>query len=205
MTANSTRFGRKTKLNTKLQRDICRLLAKGATDETACNQVGISKQTFYNWLAKGEAESVNGGEFFDFLDAVTQAKSKAHVVATTAFYAGLQSTIVKETITETFIETRLDKAGNPYEYKKVTEREVERKLPPDWRAGEAWLKRRDKENWSDKTTIEVEDWRSQAIADIREGHLTFQALADAFDDDLATQLFAEAGVSVSTGEGTAAE
>ena len=51
------------------------------------------------------------------------------------------------------------------------------------------------------TEIKIDDWHSQAIADIRDGKLTYEALADAFDDTLAAQLFAKAGVAVSAREG----
>lgn len=44
--------------------------------------------------------------------------------------------------------------------------------------------------------VQQDDWRSQAIADIRNGNITFEALADAFDNSLAAELFAEAGVPV---------
>lgn len=50
-------------------------------------------------------------------------------------------------------------------------------------------------------TIKIEDWRTQAIADIRAGKIPYEALADAFDESLAAELFAAAGVSVSIGEG----
>lgn len=43
-------------------------------------------------------------------------------------------------------------------------------------------------------TVKIEDWRSQAIADIKAGRIQFQALAKAFDYDLATELFMLAGV-----------
>lgn len=48
-------------------------------------------------------------------------------------------------------------------------------------------------------TVRVEDWRSRAIEDIRGGRIRYNDLAEAFDADLATQLFAAAGVPVSTG------
>lgn len=51
--------------------------------------------------------------------------------------------------------------------------------------------------------VRSEDWRTMAIDDIRAGHITFEALAEAFDEDLATQLFREAGVPVQTAKGTA--
>jgi phage terminase small subunit len=49
--------------------------------------------------------------------------------------------------------------------------------------------------WTER--VRVDDWRSQAIADIRAGTLPFEVLVEAFDDTLAVQLFAEAGVPVS--------
>ena len=47
----------------------------------------------------------------------------------------------------------------------------------------------------------VDDWRSEAIRDIRDGNIEFDDLAEAFDDDLATELFALAGVDVQVSEG----
>jgi phage terminase small subunit len=48
--------------------------------------------------------------------------------------------------------------------------------------------------------VRVEDWRSQAIADIQSGRIGFEALAQAFDESLATELFRTAGIAVSVGE-----
>ena len=50
-------------------------------------------------------------------------------------------------------------------------------------------------------TVKIEDWRTQAIADIRAGKIPFEALAEAFDIDLATELFKSAGVPIQVGEG----
>lgn len=48
-----------------------------------------------------------------------------------------------------------------------------------------------------RSEIKIEDWRTQAIADIKAGMLTYDAVAQAFDDDsLAAELFREAGVLV---------
>lgn len=49
------------------------------------------------------------------------------------------------------------------------------------------------------THLQIDDWRSQAIADIKAGRVQYQDLANAFDSDLATELFAAAGVPVQTG------
>lgn len=52
-------------------------------------------------------------------------------------------------------------------------------------------------------TVKIEDWRTQAITDIRAGLIPFEALAEAFDESLAAELFRAAGVSVSASEGEA--
>ena len=49
--------------------------------------------------------------------------------------------------------------------------------------------------------VVVGDWRSQAIDDIRKGKLAYEALAEAFDDDLATELFWAAGVPITSQTG----
>ncbi len=46
--------------------------------------------------------------------------------------------------------------------------------------------------------IKVDDWRSEAIEYIRRGEISYDALAQEFDHDLATELFEAAGVSIST-------
>lgn len=49
--------------------------------------------------------------------------------------------------------------------------------------------------------VKIEDWRTQAIEDIRAGIIPFKSLAEAFDIDLATELFKAAGISVQITEG----
>lgn len=44
--------------------------------------------------------------------------------------------------------------------------------------------------------LEIEDWRSKAIDDIRNNRLPYEVLAAGFDEDLATKLFKLAGVPV---------
>jgi len=55
------------------------------------------------------------------------------------------------------------------------------------------------------TTTRIEDWRSDAIADIRNGEIDYVVLAEEFSSDLATELFAAAGVSVQMGTGSEAK
>lgn len=46
--------------------------------------------------------------------------------------------------------------------------------------------------------VQVDDWRMQAIEDIKAGRIEYKALAEAFDNDIATELFRAAGVPVQT-------
>jgi transposase len=46
--------GRPSKLTPELQAEIILLLKAGNFVETACNNVGINKSTFYDWIKKGE-------------------------------------------------------------------------------------------------------------------------------------------------------
>lgn len=46
--------------------------------------------------------------------------------------------------------------------------------------------------------LKQEDWRTDAIEMIRRGEVSYEALADEFDPDLATELFRAAGVPVRT-------
>jgi hypothetical protein len=45
--------------------------------------------------------------------------------------------------------------------------------------------------------IQTDDWRTQAIDDIKAGRIDYHTLAEAFDNDLATELFRTAGVPIS--------
>lgn len=44
--------------------------------------------------------------------------------------------------------------------------------------------------------VKIEDWRTQAIADIKAGRIEYDVLAASFDADLATELFTLAGVPI---------
>lgn len=67
--------GRPTKLTPELQNEICGLLGKGNFVETVCDFVGLSKNTFYDWIKRGERAwkvDIDGG-FVEFSDAVKKA------------------------------------------------------------------------------------------------------------------------------------
>lgn len=144
---------RKLTKDPTLQPRIQAALERGLTDEMACAEVGIHPDTFYEYIKT----------ISDFSDMVTRAKSAALSKAVQAFASGLERTKTVSVKTTEFKETRIrrskDKDGNvievPYTYSKVTENKEIAEAPPDWRAGEAWLKRRDAKNWSEKLQIEI--------------------------------------------------
>lgn len=152
-------MGRSSKLSPELQKKICTLLAKGSTDKDACAMVGIATSTFYKWLATGDHENATDDQaaYVAFSEAVSRARARANDRAIAAFRGGLMTSAIRETISEEFTETRLKKDGSEYEYKSTTTKTVLKKMPPDWRAGEAWLKRRDKANWSERYEHTGED------------------------------------------------
>lgn len=53
-----------------------------------------------------------------------------------------------------------------------------------------------KETGGRVSQVKIDDWRSQAIKDIRDKKINFQVLAQAFDEDLANELFRLAGVPI---------
>lgn len=198
--------GRKSKLTPTLQQEIVDNLTLGCTVRDCCELAGLAEGTFYRWC---EQKS-------EFKEAITQAQAKARRAAVMAIRINLAETKSKTAETVIFEETRLrwvaikNEAGQvigkeqqPYTYRKTTVTNREAQTPPDWRAGVEYLKRRDRDHWSDKTTVQVDDWRSQAIEDIKAGKISFEALRDAFDHETATELFTAAGASIppATGAG----
>lgn len=55
----------------------------------------------------------------------------------------------------TFTETRLNRKGEPYTYTRSTVTKRVSELAPDWRASEAYLKRRDPENWAETLVVKI--------------------------------------------------
>lgn len=74
---------------------------------------------------------------------------------------------------------------------KITNKEFKVEFYDAQRAQETLAKYHDLTN-----KVRVEDWRSQAVEDIRAGLIAFDALVKTFDEDLATELFTLAGVPI---------
>jgi hypothetical protein len=167
--AEKKKTGRKSKLDTKLKNQICKLLSECATVADACAVVGIDDSTYYKWTQRGRDEweriatesdpdaAIADDErpFVEFFDATSRAIAKARTVAAKSLRSGMLPFKITDKIVEVFTETRIDKEGKPYEYKRKTEREVVRSMPGDWRAAAEFLKRRDPNNWSEKVQTEL--------------------------------------------------
>lgn len=70
------KIGRPSKLTPAVQKKIVKALAAGATHDLAALYAGISRTSFYEWKAKGEAGDPN---FTDFSDAIALAEGKGAV------------------------------------------------------------------------------------------------------------------------------
>lgn len=76
--------GRKTKLNSEVQKMIVETVRKGAYDWVAAEAAGITRQTFYNWMRAGEASTRS--RYSSFFVEVTKARAEARAKAEQAVY-----------------------------------------------------------------------------------------------------------------------
>ncbi len=196
-------MARPTKLSDKTQKQLVNLIETGVPITDACSFVGIANSTYYDWVRRG----IDGDPAYsEFSDAVSRAREAAKVTAIGTLRSAMAPTRTISKTTETFTETRVDSKGEPYEYKRVTERHTVTVIPGDWRAAIEYLKRRYRDEWSEKSIIEHQDWRAEAVEQIRDGKLSYEVLRDEFGEDLADQLFKSAGVPVGdAGEAGAGE
>lgn len=71
-------MGRDPKLTPELQDEIVELIEKGAYLETACESVGITFQTYKNWMRWG-GEGNQKEPYRSFFAAVTRARAQAEL------------------------------------------------------------------------------------------------------------------------------
>jgi transposase len=75
-------MGRPTKLNDQVQEAIVTAVRAGNYVETAASAAGISVQTFYNWMERGEADKDQDRDspFVGFFEAVEKAKAESEKI-----------------------------------------------------------------------------------------------------------------------------
>ena len=138
--------GRPYLLTDQLQTDICHLIAAGNYLITACHAVGISDNTFTNWLERGQAEidaNDTAGKFFAFFRAVKKAEAdREATMAQRVIDAAMPG--VRKTVTKVATYQGapiMGKDGKPVTYDEHTW------TGGDWLAAMTFLERRHSERW----------------------------------------------------------
>lgn len=162
----------------QIQDQMIKLLQGGVTEKDMCHTLGIGVSTFYTWLKLGEQ---GNEDYRPFYELIMKARAAARVTATVALRRGFTETETTSESNEVFEETRVDKNGTPYNYRKTTRRLTKTQNPPDWRAALEYLKRRDPAEWGDKMRIEVIG-RAERFAE--KLNVSFEQLLTAMLDEL---------------------
>jgi transposase-like protein len=161
-------MARPTKLTPDVQQKIIERLQAGSTIKATCDSVGIAESSFYLWVAIGEAHAkgethanmprkiTERDTYSEFSEAVTRAQADGLIQAAVRFRQGMNPYDQEAVTTEVFEETRLDKNGNPYTYRKSVVKKTITHMPGDWRAAAEYLARRDPENWARQAPQKME-------------------------------------------------
>lgn len=161
-------MARPTKLNADVQQKIVERLQAGSTIKATCDSVGLGVSTFYQWVEIGEAYLADLDHarmprliaereaYAEFAEATTRAQADGLIQAAVRFRQGMNPYDTESVTTETFEETRLDKEGKPYTYRKAITKRTVAHFPGDWRAAAEYLARRDPENWARQAPQKLE-------------------------------------------------
>ena len=92
--------GRPTKLTLERQEKIAQAIEAGKSITSAARMAGVSRNTVFNWLDRGEAEKQadNDNEYTEFLDRITRAKGYGE-----DFYMNLALELARENGDHRFI------------------------------------------------------------------------------------------------------
>ena len=122
--------GRPTKFNEDIAKKIIELLKSGKTNKQACEIIGITEPTFYNWQKSQPL----------FFYAVKEAKQETDLAVEASLLQRAMGWIE-------YGEIEDEKTG---EVKKIPIKQY----PPDPTSMIFWLKNRKPETWRDKTEVE---------------------------------------------------
>lgn len=119
--------GRNSKLTEELESELARLISAGVYMRQACEFVGISEATVYNWMTRGSAEILR-------LENDSKLKPLAKEAPYVAFFH------------------RIKKSENASEIRAVMAWQSEIK-EGDWRAAKEFLARRHPDRWSPRLEL----------------------------------------------------
>ncbi len=144
MANSSARTWGKTKLNPKLCKMICDVIAEGNYIQTACEAVGVSTSTYYGWLRKAdadEAEGLDSGQspFVSFKERITQARARAEAELLAKIKEGGRDWKALSWILE---RTRNDTFGQKQEIKQTLQVQPAQLPPNPPKTYNKWLERR---------------------------------------------------------------
>lgn len=118
--------GRNTKLNESVADELARLISAGVYMRQACEYVGLTEQTIYNWLNRGSAEVLR-------LESDPKARPLAKEAPFVEFFH------------------KIKKAENASEVRAVIHWQEE--IKGDWRAAASFLARRFPDRWSPRLEV----------------------------------------------------
>lgn len=118
--------GRNTKLTKEVQDELARLIGAGVYMRQACEFVGLSEQTIYNWMMRGSTEILR-------LESDPKARPLAKEEPFVEFYK------------------KIKKAENASEVRAVIHWQEE--IKGDWRAAASFLARRFPDRWSPRLEV----------------------------------------------------
>lgn len=89
-------MGRPTKLTPELQKEIVQIVRAGNYIETACDYVGISRETFRIWMRRGERGWKTDEIYSAFVGAILEAKAAAEIESVTRIRASARMGEIKD-------------------------------------------------------------------------------------------------------------
>lgn len=116
---------------------ICKHLKQGATITTTCEAVGISRETFYDWMKKKP----------DVSDTIKKAMSIPDKKVENALFKSA-------TMGHRYIEKEFKAVAVGEKIKMIPVKTVTKIIPPNVTAQIFYLKNRQPDEWSDKQDIE---------------------------------------------------
>ena len=113
----------------------------GLTEEQIANNIGISRQSLWEWKKKE----------VDILNALKKGKEVVDIE--------VENALLKRALGYSYKEVTKEQVKNPItgQYEMMITKEVTKEVQPDTTAQIFWLKNRRKQQWRDKVEIEKED------------------------------------------------